>query len=111
MIKLMTTSINKPSYIPAVVTLGLMYALRRCGQRAFWRWLIRDYRPLFHELPDRTRLFRLFNSHRHYVDRFLANPSLIGVTDSYGVELLHPIREGRSDRQIGKKGKSKKRWI
>ena len=25
--------------------------------------------------------------------------------------MLHPIRAGRSDRQIGKKGKSNKRWI
>ena len=33
------------------------------------------------------------------------------LIDSYGIELLHPIREGRSDAQIGKKGKSNKRWI
>jgi hypothetical protein len=85
--------------------------LKGSGQRSFWRWLVRDYRPLFPKLPHRTRLFRLFNSHRHYVDHFLADPSLIGVIDSYGIELLHPIREGRSDQQIGKKGKSNKRWI
>jgi hypothetical protein len=93
------------------VTLALLYALKGCGQRAFWRWLTRDYRPLFPNLPDRTRLFRLFNSHRHYVDHFLAEPSLLGVIDSYGIELLHPIREGRSDQQIGKKGISNHRWI
>ena len=98
-------------YASEVVTLALLYALKGTGPRAFWRWLVRDYRPLFPKLPDRTRLFRLFNSHRHYVDRFLAEPSLIGVIDSYGIELLHPIREGRSDKQIGKKGKSNKRWI
>jgi len=94
-----------------VVTLALLYALKGCGPRAFWRWLARDYRPLFPKLPDRTRLFRLFNSHRGYIDCFLADPSLIGVIDSYGIELLHPIREGRSEQQIGKKGKSNKRWI
>ena len=98
-------------YPSEVVTLALLYALSGKGQRAFWRWLVRDYRPLFPELPDRSRLFRLFNSHRHYVDCFLAAPSLIGVIDSYGIELLHPIREGRSEAQIGKKGKSNKRWI
>lgn len=98
-------------YPSELVTLGLLYALKGCGQRAFWRWLTRDYRHLFHELPHRTRLFRLFNSHRHYIDRFLADPSMIGVIDSYGIELLHPIREGRSDKQLGKKGKSNKRWI
>ena len=98
-------------YPSEVVTLALLYALKGCGQRAFWRWLTRDYRPLFPHLPDRTRLFRLFNSHRHYVDHFLAEPSLLGVIDSYGIELLHPIREGRSDQQIGKKGISNHRWI
>jgi len=98
-------------YASEVVTLALLYALSGKGQRAFWRWLNRDYRPLFPNLPDRSRLFRLFNSHRHYLTLFLAEPSLIGVIDSYGIELLHPIRAGRSDRQIGKKGQSNKRWI
>ena len=98
-------------YPSEVVTLALLYALKGCGQRAFWRWLTRDYRPLFPNLPDRTRLFRLFNSHRHYVNQFLADPSLLGVIDSYGIELLHPIREGRSPQQIGKKGISNHRWI
>jgi hypothetical protein len=98
-------------YASEVVTLALLYALKGCGQRAFWRWLVRDYRPLFPNLPDRTRLFRLFNTHRRYIDCFLAEPSLIGVIDSYGIELLHPIREGRSQNQIGKKGKSNNRWI
>ena len=98
-------------YPSEVVTLALLYALKGCGQRAFWRWLVRDYRPLFPNLPDRTRLIRLFNSHQHYIACFLAEPTLIGVIDSYGIELLHPIREGRSDQQIGKKGKSNKRWI
>jgi hypothetical protein len=98
-------------YPSEVVTLALLYALSGKGQRAFWRWLNRDYRALFPNLPDRTRLFRLFNSHRHYVELFLAEPSILGVIDSYGLELLHPMREGRSQQQIGKKGKSNKRWI
>lgn len=86
-------------YPSEVVTLALLYALSGKGQRAFWRWLSRDYRPLFPNLPHRTRLFRLFNTHRHYVDLFLADPSILGVIDSYGIELLHPIREGRSEQQ------------
>lgn len=98
-------------YASEVVTLALLYALKGVGQRAFWRWLVRDYRPLFPNLPDRTRLFRLFNSHRHLLDRFMAEPSVLGVIDSYGIELLHPRREGRSEQQIGKKGKSNSRWI
>ena len=72
-----------------VVTLALLYALKGVGQRAFWRWLVRDYRPLFPHLPHRTRLFRLFNSHQHYIEYFLADPSLIGVIDSYGIELRY----------------------
>lgn len=98
-------------YPSEVVTLGLLYSLKGCGQRAFWRWLKRDYQRLFPNLPHRTRLFRLFNSHQNHVAAFLAEPSLIGVIDTYGIELLHPIREGRSSKQIGKKGKSNHRWI
>jgi hypothetical protein len=98
-------------YPSEVVTLALLFALKGVGQRAYWRWLTRDYRGLFPHLPSRTRLFRLFNSHRHLVEHFLAEPSLLGVIDSYGVELLHPRREGRSEQQIGKKGKSNWRWI
>ena len=97
-------------YPSEVVTLALLYALTGKGQRAYWRWLTRDYRSLFPNLPHRTRLFRLFNSHQGYIDYFLAEPSLIGVIDSYGIELIHPMREGRNDKQIGKKGKSNKRW-
>ncbi len=33
------------------------------------------------------------------------------VVDTYGIELLHPVREGRSAAQIGKKGLSHRRWI
>jgi hypothetical protein len=98
-------------YPSEVVTLALLYALKGCGQRAFWRWLTNNYRALFPNLPHRTRLFRLFNSHRHHLKHFLAEPSVLGVIDTYGIELLHPIREGRSQRQIGKKGKSNHRWI
>ena len=94
-----------------VVTLALLFALKGTGPRAFYRWLLRDWRGLFPALPCRTRLFRLFNSHRSLTDAFLAEPSMIGVIDSYGIELIHPRREGRSERQIGKKGLSNQRWI
>jgi hypothetical protein len=35
----------------------------------------------------------------------------MGLIDSYGIELLHPRREGRSAHQIGRKGLSNHRWI
>jgi hypothetical protein len=98
-------------YPSEVVTLALLFALKGAGNRAFYRWLKRDFGHLFPKLPERTRLFRLFNSHRHWTERFMAEPSLIGIVDSYGIELVHPRREGRSQRQVGKKGKSNSRWI
>lgn len=94
-----------------VVTLALRFALKGVGPRAFYRWLSRDYRHLFPHLPERTRLFRAFNRHRHYATRFLAQPSLLGLIDSFGIELIHPRREGRSPQQIGRKGSSNRRWI
>ena len=98
-------------YPSEVVTLALLFALKGVGNRAFYRWLGRDYRHLFPALPERTRLFRLFNSHSRWIKRFLAQPSMIGVIDTYGIELIHPRREGRSKQQIGRKGKSNGRWI
>ena len=57
-----------------VVTLGLLHALKGGGNRPFYRWLTRDYRPLFPRLPERTRLFRLFMTH-HDVDAGLLGRS------------------------------------
>jgi hypothetical protein len=98
-------------YPSEVVTLALLFALKGVGNRAFYRWLARDFRYLFPNLPERTRLFRLFNSHRELTERFMAEPSMIGLFDTFGIELIHPRREGRSEQQIGKKGKSNSRWI
>ena len=94
-----------------VVTLGLLHALKGVGNRAFHRWLTRDYRPLFPRLPERTRLFRLFKTHQDWTRVFLATPTVLGVVDTYGIELIHPIREGRSPQQIGRKGLSNHQWI
>jgi len=98
-------------YPSEVVTLSLLFALKGVGSRPYYRWLQRDWRHLFPRLPHRTRLFRLFNSHRCWIKRWLAQPSIIGVIDSYGIELIHPRREGRSKQQIGRKGSSNFRWI
>jgi hypothetical protein len=91
-----------------VVTLGVLHALKGVGNRAFHRWLTRDYRPLFPRLPERTRLFK---THQDWTKVFLASPTVLGVIDTYGIELIHPIREGRSPQQIGRKGLSNHRWI
>ena len=55
-------------YPSEVVTLALLFALKGVGNRPFYRWLKRDWRYLFPNLPCRTCLFRLFNSHRKWVD-------------------------------------------
>ena len=77
-----------------VGTLGLLHALKGVGNRAFSRWLTRDYRALFPQLPERTRLLRLFTTHQDWTQAFLAAPTVLGVIDTYGIELIHPMREG-----------------
>lgn len=41
----------------------------------------------------------------------MAGSSLLGLIDTFGTELIRPCRESRSERQIGKKGLSNRRWI
>jgi hypothetical protein len=98
-------------YPSELVTIGLLFALKGGYFRAFYRWLKRDYATLFAGLPERTRLQRLLDTHRDWCQRFLAAPTFFSIIDSYGIELIHPIRENRTLHQIGKKGKSNRRWI
>lgn len=94
-----------------VVTIGVLYAMRGNGYRAFYRWLFWNWRKFFPKLPELSRLHRLLARYSHLADRFLKKPSFFTVMDSYGIELIHPIREGRSLAQIGTKGISNHRWI
>jgi hypothetical protein len=107
--------VNKRSdahlYSSEIVTIGLLSALKGGRFRAFYRWLDDNYRVFFPKLPERSRLQRLLHDHAEDVLPFLADPSFFTVVDTYGIELIHPRREGRSKRQIGKKGKSNGRWI
>jgi hypothetical protein len=98
-------------YPSEVVTVGVVFALKGGRFRQFYRWLKRDYGHLFPHLPDRTRMLRLLRGHQDWTNRFLAQPSFFTVVDTFGIELIHPIREGRSPQQVGKKGKSNHRWI
>ncbi len=97
-------------YPSELVTIGILQALKGGGGRGFYRWLKRDFDALFGGLPERTRLERALKTHEAWCDRFLAEPGLLLVMDSYPIELLFPIREGRSPQQVGKKGKDKGRW-
>lgn len=97
-------------YPSELVTIGLLFALKGGHFRAFYRWIRRDYAPLFAGVPERTRLQRLLQVHQDWCQRLLAPPSFFTVIDSYPIELLFPIRAGRSPAQVGKKGKDKGRW-
>ena len=98
-------------YPSEVVTLAILFALKGVGNRAFYRWVKKNWLKFFPRLAERTRLFRLFATHTEWSERFMAEPSMLAVADSYGIELIHPRREGRSEAQIGKKGLSNTRWI
>lgn len=93
-----------------VVTIGILMALKGVSFRAFYRWLKRDYRSLFPGLPERSRLQRLLKTHQVWAAYLLSEPSFFSVIDSYPIELIFPIRQGRSDKQVGKKGRDKGRW-
>jgi hypothetical protein len=97
-------------YPSELVTIGILRALKGGGGRAFYRWLKRDYNALFGGLPERTRLERALRAHETWRERFLAEPGLLLVMDSYPIELIFPIREGRSPEQVGTKGRDKGRW-
>ena len=67
------TSTTKPnSILLKWFTLGLLFVLKDVGNRAFYRWISQNHRHLFPSLPEPTRLFRLFNSHQHLIDVFMA---------------------------------------
>src|SRR5579859_2246187 len=58
---------------------------------------------------DRTDYHPL-KRHEYQADRLLAEPSVLNVIDSFPIELLLPIRQGRSAQQIGTKNRDKGRW-
>lgn len=64
-----------------VVTLGFLFAIKGVGERAFYRWINQNHRPLFPRLPERTRLFRRLQTHWEWTLRFLAKPSLLGIVN------------------------------
>ena len=66
---------------------------------------------MFPRLPERTRLLRLLRTHPDWTQAFWAAPTVLGGIDTDGVEILHPIRAGRSPPQIGRTGLSNHRWL
>jgi len=100
---------HAPWWPSAVVTLGLLQALKGVGNRAFSRWLTQDSRAGFPRLPERTRLLRLCMPQQTWTEAFLASPTVLGVIDTEGIALIQPRRAGRSPRQIGRPGLSNHR--
>lgn len=98
-------------YPSEIITIGILFSLKGVHFRAFYRWLEGDWKHLFPGLPERTRLQRLLAHYEPLTDHFLVEPEANSIIDTYGVELIHPIREGRSPQQIGEKGLSNHRWI
>src|SRR5690349_3655731 len=81
-------------YPSEIVTIGLVFALKGGKFRPFYRWLRANYRAYFPALPERTRLERLLRDHSELAEGFLVKPSFFSVIDTYGIELIHPRREG-----------------
>lgn len=102
---------NAHLYASEIVTIGILFCLKGVHYRAFYRWLKGDWHHLFPNLPSLDRLLRVLEKYETLTDTLLVEPEAESIIDSYGIELIHPIREGRSDRQVGKKGKSNHRWI
>ena len=97
--------------VSEVATIGIRYAVKGVSQRAFYPWLRDNYGGLFPQLPERTCRFRRRHTQQYGTGRFLAQPTLMGIADRYGIELRHPIRDGRRAGQIGRQGISNHRWI
>ncbi len=98
-------------YPSEIVTIGLIFSLKGGKYRPFYRWLKTNYGHWFPKLPEQSRLLRLLRDYSRFTERFLKQVSFFTVLDTFGIELIHPRREGRSSQQLGRKGKSNGRWI
>lgn len=94
-----------------IMTIGLVFSLKGGKWRPFHRWFVANYAYLFPKIPEQSRLFRLIADWADVLEDWYADPSLFMILDTFGIELIHPRREGRSTQQIGRKGKSNGRWI
>jgi hypothetical protein len=83
-------------YPSTMVTLGLLFARKGGKYRPCDRWRGANLGDRFPKLPEPSRLHRLFPDYSHLTDRCLQEPSFFPVIDTFGLELMHPRREGRS---------------
>ncbi len=99
-------------YPSEVVTIGILFARNGGFVRACSRWRNRDDGDWFGDgaSPERTRFQRLRTTHHDWHDARLADPTFFTVIDRSPIELLVPIRHGRSPRDLGNNGRDKGRW-
>jgi hypothetical protein len=97
-------------WLSEILLCGVLHALKGGSFRQFYTWL---WRRDLAKLPERTRLGRLLKTHSGHCQSFLGKSGLFGVMDTFGIEIIRPIREGRSAQSaaITWKGKSGHRWI
>lgn len=55
-------------------------------------------------------LLRQLRTQQVHTDLLMEQPSVLNVVDSFPIELIFPIRQGRSTQQYGAKNKDKGRW-
>src|SRR6476660_5490812 len=92
---------NANLYASEIVTIGILFCLKGVHYRAFYRWLKGDWYHLFPNLPSLGRLLRVLEKYEVLTDTMLVKPEAESIIDSYGIELIHPVREGRSKAQVG----------
>ena len=92
-----------------VVPWGCCMRSKAGGNRAFYRWLTTIGRCFPSSLSAPGSF--AFMTHQDWTQVFLPLDRARWVIDTYGIEPLHPMREGRSPQQIGRKGLSNHRWI
>jgi hypothetical protein len=94
-----------------ILTLLLLQAIKGYSMKRFCSWVKQNLSHFFPHIPERSRLSRLFSQWASSLSALFSSGRMIGIIDSFGIELIHPRREGRSEKQIGKKGISNHRWI
>jgi hypothetical protein len=77
-------------YPSEVVTLALLFAIKGGGMRVFYLWLTRDYLVLFPQVPERTRLARLFTTYTAWTARFMAAPTCWASPTATGLSCFTP---------------------
>lgn len=97
-------------YVSEILLCGVLFALKGGSFRRFHPWLLKRH---ILNLPERSRLCRLLIKNRKLCNQFLSSETFFNVLDSFGVEIIHPAREKRSNQsqQVSQKGKSNHRWI